>query len=59
MISSVLLIMFNHGATGARYPGPDDDIVQISNTAFVDDVNTHHSGDTSGELLADILQDNN
>jgi hypothetical protein len=60
MISSVLLNMFNQGASGVGYQGKGENIVQISSTAFVDDDNTHHSaGQTPGELVNDMLQDNN
>jgi hypothetical protein len=48
------------GATGATYQGQGNNIVKISCTAFVDDVNTRHSGgDTSEELFAGMLQDYN
>jgi hypothetical protein len=57
MISSVLLSLFNQGACGARYQGQGKNTVQISSTAFVDDVNTHHTGKhTPDEIGHDMVQ---
>jgi hypothetical protein len=56
MISSVLPTIFNKGASGAKYKGQDNVTVDISSTAFVDDVNTHHSGDSPFNTLFENMQ---
>jgi hypothetical protein len=57
MISSALLSLFNKGTCGARYQDQGKNTVQISSTAFVDDVNTHHTGrHTPDELGHDMVQ---
>jgi hypothetical protein len=56
MISSVLLTIFSKGASGAKYKGQDNATIDISSAAFVDDVNTHHSGDSASNTLFENMQ---
>jgi hypothetical protein len=55
MISSVLLSMFNQIASGARYQGQGENIVQISSTAFVENMNIHHTGRHTPDKLSNNM----
>jgi hypothetical protein len=45
-------MVFNQGTTDTGYQGQGENIVQISSTTFVDDVNTHHAGCKTIKLMA-------
>jgi len=59
MISSILLKVLNAGAAGAEYITKNKSQIKLVSTAYVDDVNTHHTT-TKGDyqdLLSNMSQD--
>ena len=61
MISSILLNLHNEDSEGAEYPSHNGQMRKVTSTAYVDDVNTHHTSESgqTEELIQSMSRDYN